>query len=144
PRAGHDGPSARVPPAPAAPGPVGARLQQAELRYRTLVEQLPAVTFMASLDEGLHDLYVSPQIESLLGFSQKEWLENPVLWYTQLHPEDRDRWHLEFAQTCATGRPFRSLYRFLARDGRVVWVQGEAKVFRDDAGRPLFLQGVAF
>src|SRR5687768_16834964 len=92
-----------------------------EARYRNLVEGIPAVTFMAALDEGLNELYVSPQIEQLLGFSQKEWLEDPVLWYTRLHPQDRDRWHLEFAQTCATAAPFRSVYRFIARDGRIVW-----------------------
>jgi PAS domain S-box-containing protein len=121
-----------------------AFLRKAEARYRTLVEEIPAVTFMAALDEGINELYVSPQIEELLGFSQKEWLEDPVLWFKQLHPDDRDRWHIEFAHTCATARPFRSIYRFLARDGHVVWVHGEAKVFRDDDGWPLFLQGVAF
>ncbi len=121
-----------------------ARLRKLEARYRTLVEGIPAVTFMAALDEGVNELYVSPQIETLLGFSQKEWLEDPILWYTQLHPDDRDRWHEEFARTCASGEPFRSVYRFVARNGRVVWVHGEAKVVRDDDGRPLFLQGVAF
>jgi PAS domain S-box-containing protein len=121
-----------------------AQLRKAEARYRTLVEEIPAVTFLAALDEGINELYVSPQIEALLGFSQEEWLANPVLWYTQLHPADRDRWHVEFARTCSTGEPFRAEYRFLARDGRVVWVHAEAKLARDDAGRPLFLQGVAF
>ena len=87
---------------------------------------------------------MSPQIEQLLGFSQKEWLEDPILWYTRLHPEDRDRWHHEFAQTCPSAVPFRSVYRFLARDGRVVWVQGEARLVRDAEGRSLFLQGIAF
>ena len=119
------------------------QLRKMEARYRALVEGIPAVTFMAALDEGVNELYVSPQIEALLGFSQQEWLDNPVLWYAQLHPEDRGRWHAEFAHTCATGEPFRSVYRFLSRDGRVVWVHGEAKVVRE-AGRPLFLQGVAF
>ncbi len=128
----------------AAPTPVEARLRLAETRYRTLVEQMPVVTFFAALDGGVNELYVSPQIEALLGFSQKEWLENPVLWYTQLHPEDRERWHLEFARTCAAGEHFRSEYRFLARDGRVVWVHGEAQLVRDPAGRPLFLQGMAY
>src|SRR5438552_2845580 len=121
-----------------------AQLRKMEARYRTLVEGIPAVTFMAALDEGVNELYVSPQVEELLGFSQKEWLENPVLWYTQLHPEDRGRWHAEFARTCATAEPFRSVYRFLSRDGQLVWVHGEAQVVRDDDGRPLFLQGVAF
>src|SRR5205085_1066242 len=57
---------------------------------------------------------------------------------------DAGRGHAEFARTCVSGGPFRSVYRFLSRDGRVVWVHGEAKVVRDEAGRPLFLQGVAF
>ncbi|MBA4062757.1 MAG: PAS domain-containing sensor histidine kinase [Isosphaera sp.] len=121
-----------------------AQLQKMEKRYRTLVEGIPAVTFMAAMDEGANELYVSPQIERLLGFGQKEWVENPILWYTQLHPDDQVRWHEEFARTVATGETFRSVYRFLARDGRVVWVHGEAQVVRDEAGRPLFLQGVAF
>ena len=115
-----------------------------EARYRTLVEEIPAVTFMAALDEGVSELYVSPQIENLLGFSQQEWLEEPILWYKQLHPDDQARWHQEFAHTCATGGPFRAEYRFVARDGRIVWVLGEAKVVRDESGRPLFMQGIAF
>lgn len=121
-----------------------AELAKAEARYRSLVEEIPAVTFMAALDGGINELYVSPQIVDLLGFTQEEWLNDPVLWHRQLHPEDRDRWHLEFARTCATAEPFRSVYRFLARDGRVVWVLGEAKVVHDPDGRPMFLQGVAF
>jgi PAS domain S-box-containing protein len=121
-----------------------AQLRKMEARYRTLVESIPAVTFMAALDGTAKELYVSPQVEELLGFSQQEWLDNPVLWYTQLHPEDRVRWHDEFARTCSVGEPFRSVYRFLSRDGRVVWVHGEAKVVRDEDGRPIFLQGVAF
>jgi PAS domain S-box-containing protein len=123
------------------------QLRHLEARYRTLVEEIPAVTFMAALDdtaEAISELYVSPQIESLLGFTQKEWLEDPVLWYRQLHPDDRERWHGEFALTCSTAQPFASVYRFVARDGRVVWVHGHAKVVRDRDGSPLFLQGVAF
>src|SRR5262245_5598302 len=123
------------------------QLRHAEARYRTLVEEIPAVTFMAALDESaaaLSELYVSPQIESLLGFTQRQWLEDPVLWYTQLHPDDRDRWHVDFARTVATAEPFDAVYRFISRDGRVVWVHGHAKVVRDHEGRPLFLQGVAF
>jgi PAS domain S-box-containing protein len=121
-----------------------ARLRAAEIRYRSLVEQIPAVTFMAVLGEGENEVYVSPHIEALLGFSQKEWLEDPFLWYRQLHPEDRGLWIAEFTRGCRTGGPFRAECRFLARDGRVVWVRGEARLVKDERGRPLFLQGVAF
>lgn len=121
-----------------------SRRKRDEAKFRTLVENIPAVTFNAPLDESAPELYVSPQIEQLLGFSQKEWLEDPVLWHRQLHPDDRDRWNLQFAPTCATGEPFRSVYRFLAKNGRVVWVQGSANVVRDADSKPSFLQGVAF
>jgi PAS domain S-box-containing protein len=124
-----------------------ADMHKAEVRFRTLVEKIPAVTFIASLDDpqrATNELYVSPQIEALLGFTQKEWLEDPILWYRQLHPEDRDRWNLEFAPTCGTGKPFSAVYRFLARDGKVVWVRGEAQVITEPDGQPIFLQGVAF
>ena len=121
-----------------------SKLRAAELRYRTLVEQIPAVTFMAVLGEGDNEVYVSPHIEALLGFTQKEWLEDPFLWYWQLHSDDRALWIREFARGCRTGGPFRAECRFLARDGRIVWVRGEARLVKDELGRPLFLQGVAF
>ena len=115
-----------------------------EARYRALVEQIPAVTFMASLERGLSNVYVSPQIEALLGFSQEEWMSDPVLWFRQLHPDDRALWNEEFARGCATGGPFRSECRFLTKTGEVVWVHGEARLIPDESGQPVLLQGVAF
>lgn len=94
---------------------------------------------MASLDDTVQELYISPQIEALLGFTQEEWLDNPILWFEQLHPDDRDKWADDFARTCAEGTNFRSEYRLYARDGRVVWVQGECQLIRDDEdGRSFF------
>lgn len=118
--------------------------RKAEARYRTLVEQIPAVTFMANLEEGDNEIYIGPQIEALLGYSQEEWLGNPVLWFHTMHPEDQELWNAEFARGIAAGGPFRADCRFFARDGRTVWVHGEARVVRDDDGRPVFIQGVAF
>jgi formate hydrogenlyase transcriptional activator len=120
------------------------QLHRAEARYRALVEQIPAVTFMAPLDGSTSELYVSPQIEELLGFSAQEWLDDPFLWYRQLHPDDRVRWTENFAHTCFSGERIRAEFRFLARDGREVWVHGEAKLVMDDSGAPSFLHGVAF
>ena len=66
---------------------------------------------MAYLDKGIGEAYVSPQIEAALGFSQSEWLEDPVRWYQQVHPDDKARWSVEAAemflyrQTAAIGVP---------------------------------------
>jgi PAS domain S-box-containing protein len=99
---------------------------------------------MAVLGQGENEVYVSPHIEQMLGYSQKEWLSDPFLWYYRLHPDDRALWNEEFARGCRTGGPFRAECRFLARDGRVVWVHGHARVVKDSQGRLQFLQGVAF
>ena len=115
-----------------------------EERYQALVEQIPAIVFMAYLDRGIGEAYVSPQIEEKLGFTQREWLEDPVRWYQQIHPKDKDRWSVEAATVFLTGKPLRSAYRVLARDGRVVWFHCEAKLIRRDDGRPWFIHGVAF
>jgi PAS domain S-box-containing protein len=128
----------------AANGAEGAQPHRAEARYRALVEQIPAVTFMAPLDCSTSALYVNPQIEELLGFSAREWLDESFLWFRQLHPDDQVRWTEEFARTCFSGERFRAEFRFLARDGKAVWVHGEAKLVTDDNGTPLFLHGVAF
>ena len=126
--------------------PAGAGLgaDKAEARYRALVEQIPAITFTVSLEEDAPEIYVGPQIETILGFSQQEWMDDPILWFAQCHPDDRDIWHQEFARGIQTGGPFRAECRVLAKDGHTVWLHGEARLVRDDQGHPLFLQGVAF
>src|SRR5271168_2301490 len=131
-----DGPQHRRGPA----GP-GATL---EARYKVLLDQIPAVVFMAYLDQGIGEAYVSPQIEATLGFSQKEWLEDPVRWYQQIHPGDKTRWCEEAAEMFLSGRPLRSSYRVMARDGRVVWFHCEARLVRRDDGEPWFIHGVGF
>jgi PAS domain S-box-containing protein len=115
-----------------------------EARYRVLLDQIPAVVFMAYLDQGIGEAYVSPQIEAALGFSQKEWLEDPVRWYRQIHPDDKSRWSNEAAGMFLSGKPLRSAYRVMARDGRVVWFHCEARLVRRDDGEPWFIHGVGF
>jgi PAS domain S-box-containing protein len=120
------------------------QLPNLEARYRALVEQIPAVVFMAYLDRGIGEAYVSPQIEAALGFSQEEWLEDPVRWYSHIHPDDKQRWSAEAAEMFLTGNPLRSAYRVVARDGRVIWFHCEAKMIRKEDGEPWFIHGVGF
>ncbi len=115
-----------------------------EARYQALVEQIPALTFTVSLEEGMPEIYVGPQVEEMLGFNQNEWMADPILWFDQCHPEDRDIWHQEFARGIATGGPFRAECRVFSKDGGGKWLRGEARLVRDDTGKPLFIQGIAF
>lgn len=120
-----------------------------EARYRDLIERIPAVTYIAALDETCTTLYISPQIETLLGYSQMEWWANSDLWYQRLHKSDRKTEaairHQALAQLAHRPNkrePFVREYRLLSRTGTVVWFRDEAIVVTDDAGQPLFLQGI--
>jgi PAS domain S-box-containing protein len=115
-----------------------------EFKYRSLVDCLPAVVFMASLDGAIGDAYVSPQVETTLGYSQDEWLADPIRWYQHIHPDDKERWSVEAAEMFVSGSPLKSVYRVIARDGRIVWFQCEADMFRRADGQPYALHGVGF
>ncbi len=117
-------------------------LRQSEVKYRTLVEHIPAITYVAALDPCSTTTYVSPQVQAILGFSPADYRADPDIWRKQLHPEDRERVLAEVARCHATGEPFVSEYRMLTREGRLVWFRDEAWIVRDAQGKPLFLQGV--
>lgn len=123
---------------------VNSSLPQPDLMYRTLVEQIPALVIVVYLDEGKSHAYVSPQIEAALGFSQEEWLNDPIIWYQQIHAEDKGRWSLEVAEMLVTGKSLKSAYRVLSRQGRVAWFRCEAKMVRHPDGNPWFILGVGF
>ncbi len=114
--------------------------------YQTLLEQIPAITFMTSFEPGKQNVYVSPQIKEILGYTPEEWLGRPSLWQERLHPEDKDRFQDEFSKTVMSrGTAVNSVYRFLHRDGRIVWIQGDVRIKRDEkSGFPLFVQAVGF
>ena len=115
-------------------------LAEARARYQRMVEQLPLVTYVESLDAE-SALYISPQIEELAGYTAEEWMADPNFFGKVLHPDDRDHVLGEFAEMHRTGDMFDGEYRVLARDGRVVWVHDVAVRVRDEAGNPLYSQG---
>ncbi len=118
------------------------RLQRAEAQYRALLEQNPAITYTAALDDASTTFYISPQIESILGYSPEEYKADPDIWRKRLHPDDRDRVLAELKASLASNRPFKSEYRMITRSGRTVWFRDEAVVVQDNTGERLFLQGI--
>jgi PAS domain S-box-containing protein len=121
------------------------QVREAEARYQQLVEQIPVITYREEVEAPNATVFVSSQIEGILGYTQEEWLaDDGTLWYRLLHPDDYDDIVAENDRTNATGEPFVVEYRLIGRDGRVVWVHDESRLIRDEDGRPLHWQGVYF
>jgi PAS domain S-box-containing protein len=116
-------------------------VREAELRYRTLVEHLPLVTYISPVEETVGNLYVSPQVEELLGYPTEEWVKNPNLLSDAVHPDDLERVLAEAEHLRETGEPLRSEYRYVTADGRTVWVLDETILVHDDEGTPRWVQG---
>jgi diguanylate cyclase (GGDEF)-like protein/PAS domain S-box-containing protein len=105
------------------------------------VEQLPLVTYVETVTPTVTALHPSRQVDALVGYSVDDWLADPDFFAKILHPDDRERVLAQADECRRTGTPFACEYRFVARDGRVVWVKDERLVFADEGGTPLFTQG---
>jgi diguanylate cyclase (GGDEF)-like protein/PAS domain S-box-containing protein len=112
-----------------------------EDRYRTLVEEIPALIYVAWADDLGSRAYLSPQLQAMTGFKPVEWLAEPDAWSRHLHPEDKERVLGEFRQSCARGQTFLSEYRVLCRDDRIGWWHDQGRVVRDADGRAKFVRG---
>ncbi len=117
-------------------------LKESQQSYQALVERIPGVIYRDALDEIASTLFIGPQIKDLTGYAPEEWVADPDLWLKILHPDDRLRVLAENKHHLATGEPFRSDYRLVARDGHIVWVRDEAVTICDASGKPLYDQGV--
>src|SRR5262249_39787615 len=102
----------------------------------------PAVTYVRASDRSGSTLYMSPQVTAMVGIRPQEWVADPDLWPSRVHPDDRPRIVAESDRANATGQPFVQEYRLLARDGRAVWVRDEAVPIRGPDGSLQWWQGV--
>ncbi len=121
-----------------------SRRKTTERRYRALVEQLPLITYIDSAEraDGA-PVYLSPEIERVLGYTPQEWTSTPNFFLDHVHPDDREAVVAAREEARRSGEPLVREFRFIAKDGRVVWLHDTQTVVRDDQGRPWYSQGFA-
>jgi len=116
------------------------RLRKAEERYRTLVERVPAVVYIQEIGSPDSAMYMSPQIETLTGYSPEE-CKDPDLRWAMVHPDDRERMQAEDMRPGNAGEVYATEYRVLHRDGRTKWVRNESVMIEDEASGTRYWQG---
>jgi PAS domain S-box-containing protein len=112
-----------------------------EFRYRTVLDQIPAVIYTDSVGEFNQTVYINPQIETITGYTPKQWLAERDLWFKIIIKEDQERVWSENIRTEETGEPYKVEYRIRTRDGQTKWIYDEAWLLHDASGKPLFWQG---
>ena len=130
------------------PVPPGEGSEDELERLRALIGNLPGIVYVEDADPRIEGpgpfLYVSPAVERILGYTIAEWLADPAGWVGRLHPDDVPSMQAAFQAIVPTGAPYSADYRMFAKDGRIVWIHDDAVLVRDEAGTPLYWQGVMY
>jgi PAS domain S-box-containing protein len=120
-----------------------AELRQQTERVATIVATVPGVVFEAWGQPGESKAdFVSEYVEPMLGYSVSEWLSTPRFWLSVVHPDDRDRVASEAAFQFHDSKNGEIEFRWVGKDGRIVWVRAHTMTIRDDDGNPLGVRGV--
>jgi diguanylate cyclase (GGDEF)-like protein/PAS domain S-box-containing protein len=105
-------------------------------RLQVLIEHVPAAVYIDMADPAVTDGgrldYMSPQIRGILGYAPDDFVNDPELWPSRIHPDDRAAAIEAYDTHWRTGEPLRAEYRMLARDGTEIWVRDEAFGMADD------------
>jgi PAS domain S-box-containing protein len=111
-------------------------------RTRELVEQLPVVVFVDTDELRGATVYISPNVEKVLGHPQAKILEDRELWYRSIHPDDRDEFWRSWEDAWKRGTPFHAEYRLLAPDREEIWIRESSVLVLSESGHRLAWQGV--
>jgi PAS domain S-box-containing protein len=109
---------------------------EAEIKYRMIVEQVAAISYIAEPGVNGRWYYVSPQIEPILGFTPEEWLIDSENWLKHIHPDDHPAVH-EAEAAGLQGKSFQAEYRVTRKDGRTVWISDTATVTKGSENHPV-------
>ncbi|MCI0413355.1 PAS domain-containing protein [bacterium] len=117
------------------------KLLEAERKYRMLVERIPGIVYVAEFSRAGKWLYVSPQIETILGYEPAEWQSEVDSWLNHIYPADKERILREEAEN-QRSKSFVSEYRMLRKNGDLVWIHDEATTVESSLEEPALVQGV--
>jgi PAS domain S-box-containing protein len=113
---------------------------EAEIKYRMIVERVAAISYIAEPGVNGRWYYVSPQIESILGYTPDEWLENSEKWMQFIHPDDHAA-VLEAEEIGIRQKSFQAEYRLRRKDGRTVWISDTAVIIQGSDKHPV-MEGI--
>lgn len=120
-------------------------LESHRLRLQDILASVPGVVWEAlgepdALGQSIG--FVSDHVEEMLGYTVQEWLETPNFWLAIVHPDDQEHAARVAAQSFESGSGHTDEFRWIAKDGRVLWVEARAVVVFDEAGKAIGMRGV--
>jgi PAS domain S-box-containing protein len=117
-----------------------SQLRLSQQQFESLVNSINGIVWETD-PFTLKTLFVSPQVEAILGYPRERWLQHPTFWQERRHPEDQERTAALLHNLIEVGKPFHLEYRMLHASGQVLWFQDNINILMQD-GQPRLLRGV--
>ena len=119
-----------------------SELLAAKNRIQGIVDTVPGILYVAD-PNNFRSLFVSPAVETLLGISASEYLEDPVLWKKMLLAEDREQTFTELDKAKRHKADLLLTYRMRHHDGKsILWIEDRGSWEKDSSGNIVALHGV--
>lgn len=122
-----------------------AQIEQQHERLDNILANVPGVVWEAwgKPDAATQRIdFVSEYVETMLGYTVEEWLTTPSFWLSIVHPEDKEWIGREAVENFLAGQAYTRQFRWIAKDGRTVWVESQATVICDETGQPIGMRGI--
>jgi PAS domain S-box-containing protein len=117
----------------------------AEVRYRSLVSNIPGVVYRCQSDLNCSMVYVSNPFEPLTGYSPDEFGVVLSSHYAELiHPDDREATAHEILDAVSRKQPYSVEYRIIHKDATIRWVHDRGQSIGGNNGTPPTRDGVLF
>lgn len=117
-------------------------LRRSEKQHRTLISNLPGVTFRRQLDEQGVPLFLGGAVEVLTGWPADDFMDARMRFSDILHPDDAAAFWRQVGDALAQSEPYTVEYRILHRDGSVRWVTESARGIYGGDGQLQYVDGV--
>jgi formate hydrogenlyase transcriptional activator len=121
-----------------------AAVAEAERRHlHSVVSNVPGIVWEARLDAMTGSgkpTFISEYVQKMLGYTKEEFLSIPGFGVNLVHEEDRERVIREGDDLARRGGTIQ--FRWIAKDGHVVWAEAHLAPILDEAGTMLGMRGV--
>ena len=119
-----------------------AALRDSEQQYRSLIRNIPGVSFRCLLDDDWTTLFISDAVQRITGWPAEDFIARQRTLAQLIHPDDRERVADEVYDAARKGRSYVVEYRLLDREGQEHWVWESGSVELDEQGQARWVDGV--
>lgn len=123
-----------------------AAVRQSEEQFRTLVENVPGITFRSLFNDEWDLLFIGGQVEEITGYPAADFLgdDAKVTWKEIVPEEDYPIVDAAIDPAIAENRQYETEYRIRHRDGGVRWLNDRGAGVYDKNGDVMWIDSVAF